>query len=204
MKAGTQLYRIHRSSNGPWYFDGSGDGRLDPAGTPGRGACYWAEDPLGAWVEVFRTRMILTPDDVSERRLTELTLDADKRLPDLTTRQALRAGVTAAVTAGADYTDSLALADSLQGVRGWSGRREEPGASRLPDQPQGVQEGIRWRLRHDREQVLIGVALFGDEGAATRRRRKHLPPSRTRPIPISLVNRAANGYCYEVLVPPAS
>jgi RES domain len=182
LTAGTQLYRIHRSGNGPWYFDGSGDGRFDPAGTPGRGSCYWAEDPLGAWVEVFRTRMVLTPDDLVERRLTELTLEADVRLPDLTNRQALRAGVTTAVTAGADYTDSQALADSLQ----------------------GVDEGIRWRLRHDLEQLLIGVALFGNEGPATRRSRKHLPRSRTRPIPVSLVKAAIAAFRYEVLAPPVS
>lgn len=182
LKAGTQLYRIHRSSNVPWYFDGSGDGRFDPAGTPGRGCCYWAADPLGAWVEVFRTRMVLTPDDLSERRLTALTLEADVRLPDLTNRQALRAGVTAAVTAGSDYTDSHDLADSLQ----------------------GVDEGIRWRLRHDLEQRLIGVALFGDEGPATRRSRKHLPPSRTRPIPVSLVTAATAAFGYEVLATPVS
>lgn len=182
LQAGTQLYRIHRRSYGPWYFDGSGDGRFDPAGTPGRGCCYWAEDPLGAWVEVFRTRMVLTPDDLSERRLTGLTLVADMRLPDLTNRRALRAGVTAAVTAGADYTESHALADAIQ----------------------GVDVGIRWRLRHDLKQLLVGVALFDDEGPATRRSRKHLPPTRTKPIPVSLVKAATAAFGYELLAPPPS
>jgi hypothetical protein len=182
LKAGTRLYRIHRKTHGPWYFDGSGDGRFDPVETPGRGSCYWAEEPLGAWVEVFRTRKVLTPDDLSERRLTELTLETEMRLLDLTKRPALPAGVTAAVTAGADYSESHALADALE----------------------GVDKGIRWRLRHDLEQLLVGVALFDAEGAATRRGRKDLPPTRTRPIPVSLITAATQAFGYEVLPPPAN
>src|SRR5918992_5010989 len=135
LKAGMNLYRIHRTSRAPWFFDGSGRGRFDPSGTPGRGACYWAEDPLGAWVEVFRTRMILTQDDIEARRLSVLTLNDGLRISDLTSRQALAAGVTTALTSGADYGPAHELADAVQ----------------------GIEAGLCWRLRHDLEQQLIGI-----------------------------------------------
>jgi hypothetical protein len=181
LRAGTRLYRIHRRAFGPWYFDGSGDGRFDPVGTPDRGACYWAEEPLGAWVEVFRTRMILTPDDVDERRLSVLTLRDALRVPDLSSRKALMAGVTAALTAGAEYGPAHELADALQ----------------------GREDGVRWRLRYDLEQQLIGIALFGQEGAASASARRALPPTRSTRIPATLINDARREFGYEILTAPA-
>jgi hypothetical protein len=182
LRAGTRLYRIHRRAFGPWYFDGSGDGRFDPVATRDRGACYWAEDPHGAWVEVFRTRMLLTPDDVDDRRLSVLTLRGSLRVPDLTSRRALTAGVTAALTAGAEYGPAHELADALQ----------------------GREEGVRWRLRHDLEQQLIGIALFGQEGAASPSARRALPPTRSTRITGRLINDARREFGYEILTPPVS
>ena len=180
LRAGTKLYRIHRRAHGAWYFDGSGAGRFDPSGTPGRGACYWAEDPLGAWVEVFRTRMILTQDDIEARRLSVLTLNDGLRISDLTSRQALAAGVTTALTSGADYGPAHELADAVQ----------------------GIEAGLCWRLRHDLEQQLIGIALFGDEGVPRRSARRLLPRSRSTAIPTKLVDEARHVFGYEVLTTP--
>ena len=175
LKAGTRLYRIHRSVRDPWFFDGSGAGRFDPAGTAGRGACYWAEDPLGAWVEVFRTRMVLTTRDVADRSLSVATLEHEVVVRDLASRRALRAGVTLALTAGADYGASHALADALQ--------HSAP--------------AVRWRLRHDLAAKLIGVAWFGAEGLGS-------PPAPTRSgdLPDELVATAHRRFGYEVLPEP--
>jgi len=76
LRAGTCLYRIHRAVNSPWFFS-SGSVRFDPAGVDGRGASYWAADGLGAWVETFRTRMLLAEREIVERRLSVATLEED-------------------------------------------------------------------------------------------------------------------------------
>jgi hypothetical protein len=180
LKAGAQLYRIHRALHGAWFFDGSGNGRFDPAGTPGRGACYWAEEPLGAWVEVFRTRMLLTASDLATRRLSVASLGRDVMVRDLASRRALKAGITGALTGGGDYTDAHALADALQ--------------SSAP--------ALRWRLRHDLGGKLIGVAWFGEEGPASRRGLADLPATTTEKIPDDLVTKASRTFGYEVLPDP--
>jgi hypothetical protein len=148
------MYRIHRAVSDAWFFS-SGAGRFDPVGVAGRGASYWAEDALGAWVETFRTRMLLPERELDDRRLSVATLQVDVVVCDLTVRRALVAGVTVALTAGGDYSAAQSLADGLQG--------ECP--------------AVRWRLRHDLRQRLIGIAWFGDVepgasmrcGAATER-----------------------------------
>ncbi len=182
LRAGTVLYRIHRAGLGPWFFDGSGRGRLDPTGSPGRGACYWAQEPLGAWVEVFRTRMLLAESELRARSLSTATLEHDLAVCDLTVKGALRAGVTAALTAGADYTDGQALADALQG-RG---------------------RAVRWRLRHDLSQKLIAVAWFGPAGPASGAALADLPPTKTEYISDDLVERACQAFGYTVLPDPPS
>ena len=65
------------------------------------------------------------------------------------------------MTAGGDYTQAQALADALQGS--------------VP--------AVRWRLRHDLGGKLIGVAWFGDEGAASKEALVELPPTHTEEIP---------------------
>jgi len=87
LRATHTLYRIHREP--VWWFSSDGGGRFDPVGT-GMGACYWAERPLGAWVEVFRKRMLLTEAEIAGRRLCSVTLGRDLRLADLTSRRARR------------------------------------------------------------------------------------------------------------------
>ena len=182
LKAGTNLYRIHRTSRAPWFFDGSGRGRFDPSGTPGRGACYWAEDPLGAWVEVFRTRMLLPEGEIRARSLAVATLEQDVRVCDLTVRRALRAGVTMALTAGADYADANALADAVQG--------QHP--------------AVRWRLRHDLRQKLVGIAWFGDTGPVGHATLAGLPATDSNDISDDLAADACRIFGYPVLPDPPS
>jgi RES domain-containing protein len=174
---GQLLYRVHRAVAEPWYFSGDGGGRFDPVSTGGRGACYLAEDPLGSWVEAFRTMITIAEADVSRRLLATVELDRPVVVVDLTNRQALRAGMTAAVTAGADYSESHEVAD----------------------QAQGQVEGIRWRVRHDMEQTLIGVALFGPAGPQPA---GNWPPTRSDRIPPVLVREAEDTFGYRVVPTP--
>lgn len=168
---GTQLYRIHRVGNGAWYFDNSSDGRFNPVGS-GLGASYWAEAPLGAFVEVFRTRMRLTEADIRLRCLTEATLKAPVKTADLTARAALAAGFATEVTHGADYGPAQQIAGQLVRLVG----------------------GVRWRLRHDLAQELVGVALFGNAGDRPRYAREQ-----SSEISLDLQDLAAQEFGYEVL-----
>ena len=177
--AGAKLYRLYRQATGtPWYFTSGGEGRFDPIGAKGVGICYWAEDPLGAWVEVYRTKTTITQAEVDERRLATLVLAEETAVIDLTQRKGLAAGVTAALTAGHDYSGSQALAASV--------------APRVG--------GIRWRARHDLAQKSISVGLFGPEGP----RPSHEPAARGEPIPLGLVEGAEGTFGYTVLPRPAT
>jgi hypothetical protein len=165
------LYRIHRDP--VWWFSSDGGGRFDPVGT-GAGACYWAERPLGAWVEVFRKQMLLSEAEVAGRRLCSVELGRDVRLADLTSRRALSFGVTASLGANEDYAPSQAFAV----------RAVEAGF-----------DGIRYFVRHDPAQRLYGVALFGDD-------RKAWPNGVDREVPEHLVAEARTAFGYRVLPAP--
>ena len=121
-RADRALWRIHRADRDVWWFSSDGTGRFDPVDVDGMGACYLAQEPLGAFVEVFRTRLELDEDDVTARRLAEVRFDRDLRLADVCSRRALRFGVTAEIGAGGDYERSQAFA--LRGGR--SGIRRCP------------------------------------------------------------------------------
>lgn len=176
LRAGTELYRVHLASNQPWFFS-SGPGRFDPVMTPGSGACYWTENELGAWVEAFRTRMLVPDTEIAIRALSVATLSTDVVVCDLTVRRALAAGVTAAVATSDDYRVPQTLADALQARHA----------------------GVRWRVRHDLRQRLIGIAWFGPAGVADAVALADLPPTITGDIPEWLVARACRTFGYEVL-----
>lgn len=173
LRAGTMLHRIHRSHNDPWYFDASVDGRFNPVSRRGWGACYWAEDPLGAFVEVFRTRLLLSENDVATRRLATIILHEPIELADLTTRAALAAGVTGDLVHSANYTEAQALASDLVGLL----------------------QGVRWRVRHDLEQELLGVALLGPIGTGA----PLAGDEQAEAIPPALQELAGRAFGYEVL-----
>ncbi len=177
LPAGTELFRIHRTAQGPWFFDASGSGRFDPVAATGRGASYWALDPLGAWIEVFRARMLLTDEDISDRRLTVATLEHPLVVVDLAVARALKSGITAAMTGGADYTAAQQLASQLQ----------------------ETERGVRWRLRHDVRGKSLGLVLFGPAGSLA-------PPGldTAKPAALSpeLVKHATSVFGYEILPDP--
>jgi hypothetical protein len=173
------IHRIHRTANGPWWFSGSGRGRFDPVGTP-FGTCYLAERPIGAWVEVFRKRMLLHEAEVLERSLLSVTLGRDLRLADLTSRRALGFGVTSSLGAGHSYDEAqqFAVAAVAAGF-----------------------EGIRYLVRHDPAQQLYGIALFGPAGAPDPSD-SAWPRAVDKPIPAELVREAARTFGYRVLPGP--
>jgi hypothetical protein len=146
LRADREIYRIHRfqriSGNTGWWFSFDGTGRFDPVGT-GKGSCYFAERPLGAWVEVYRRQMLLAEAAVLDRWLMTVRVGRDLRLADLTSRRALGFGVTASLGANERYDASQAFAaDALHA--GFA--------------------GIRYLVRHDPAQRLYGIALFGEAG----------------------------------------
>jgi hypothetical protein len=169
------ICRIHRADRGPWWFSADGSGRFDPVGT-GLGACYLAERPLGAWVEVFRRRMLLAEQEVRGRALFCVELARDVRLADLTSRRALEFGVTASLGADQSYTASQAFA--VQAIDAGFG-------------------GVRYLVRHDPAQQLSGVALFGAPDGAGQ-----WPQGNDAAIPDDLIAEAVRLFGYRVLPEP--
>ncbi len=173
------LHRIHRADREPWWFSADGSGRFDPVGTP-LGVCYLAESPLGAWVEMFRKRMLLAEAELLQRSLLSVELGRDLRLADLTSRRALSFGVTAALGADERFDDSQAFA----------GRAARAGF-----------DGIRYLVRHDPAQQLYGIALFGPSGAPDSAD-PDWPHQGDGPLPEELVAETAQRFGYRVLPEP--
>ncbi len=174
LAAGTRLFRIHPAGVGPWLFSGDKLGRFNPVAVAATGASYWAEDPLGAWVEKFRTRMDLSETEVRLQAVSVCELASAIEVVDLTDRRSLAAGVTMAVTTGADYTVSQEIASGM------------PRAA----------SGVRWRVRHDPAQQLIGVVLLGPRGAQPGSR---FGATTTGPVERELIRAAEDAFGYVVL-----
>jgi hypothetical protein len=141
-----RLFRIHQAINGPAFFGSTGAWRFDPpAADRGKyGVCYLATNPLGPYVEVFGRIGTVPAGEVAVRRLTECEMGDDLRLADLTDRSVVgRFGITGDYSMGADYSPAQALSAELFAA--------------------GF-DGISYRLRHDPEMQLNGVALFGAPG----------------------------------------
>jgi RES domain len=173
------IHRIHKALHSPWWFSDDGSGRFDPVGTR-RGACYLAESSIGAWIEVFRKRMLLAEEEVTGRALFTVQLGRDLRLADVTSRRALEYGVTASVGAGESYGVSHRFAaDAL--AAGF--------------------DGVRYLVRHDPAQKLYGFALFGPAGALDPHD-SPWPAGTEVPIPDALVDEARRLFRYRVLPTP--
>jgi RES domain len=172
------IYRIHKSPTTPWWFSSAGDRRFDPVGTS-MGACYLAEAPLGAWVEVFRKRQLLPEAEIAHRSLLTVTLRRDLRLADITSRRALSFGITASLGANEQYDDSQTFA--VQAL--------EDGF-----------DGVRYLVRHDPAQKLYGLALFSQAGAPDPADPRW--PADSAAIPDALVSDAERLFSYRVLPTP--
>jgi hypothetical protein len=155
------IYRIHRAGVGPWWFSGDGSGRFDLR--DGRGSCYLAATPVGAFIEVFRVATVIPEAEVEARSLSSLVPPTRARLADCTVRAARRFGITGAIHTQPDYTVPQAWAEAFAAA--------------------GF-EGIRHRLSHDPAQRELGVVLFGDAGEQA------FPVRGTEPVPASVIEAA--------------
>jgi RES domain-containing protein len=180
LRADRVVYRIHRAARDAWWFSSEGASRFDPVGVEGVGACYLAEQPLGAWVEVFRKTMLIAETDIGCRTLLATTLGRSLRLADLTSRRALSFGVTASLGADEHYERSQAFAVEAVGA--------------------GF-DGIRYLVRHDPSQRLYGIALFGPDGAPASGG-GDWPVDDDGPIHEELVAAAGSAFGYRVLPTP--
>jgi hypothetical protein len=144
---GRKLWRIHGSRYGPWYFRSDGTFRFDLVDRPGHGTCYFAEDPLGAFVEALQGfRTVSVPRaELRTRVLFAYSVDHALVLADVTHSEAARYGLDTSISGStpSDYETSQDFArDAFDG--GFA--------------------GVRYWVRHDLTQQLTGVALFGPDG----------------------------------------
>lgn len=141
LKTSHALFEIHLLGQSPWWFSSSGAARFDLR--PPRGTCYFAEDPLGSFVEAFRDIGTVDQADVDARRLSRLSVPTSAVVADCATPRARSFGVTAAIHSTEDYTKTQQWASAFAAA-GFA--------------------GIRYLVSHDPSQRLVGVALFGNAG----------------------------------------
>jgi hypothetical protein len=168
------LYRIHRTDAGPWWFSGDGSGRFDLR--DGRGSCYLAVTPVGAFIEVFRVATVIPEAEVEARSLSNLVPPTRARLADCTVSAARKFGITGAIHTQPDYTVPQIWAEAFAAA-GFG--------------------GIRYRVSHDPSQRELGAVLFGDAGEPS------LPVRRTEPIPASVIEAAPQRFGLIVAPTPA-
>ena len=165
--------RIHNSLHGPLYFCNSGVGRFDLPAKTGKGTCYMADRPLGAFVETFGRLTSLTREMIDERSLSELSPRRPLRLADLTNRKVLGGfGISGDISTGADYGPSQEWALGLFNA--------------------GF-EGIYYVVRHDPSHIERSVAVFGNEESTA-----DLFDVSTEPIPRDLVDEACREFGFTV------
>ncbi len=176
--AGTPLPRIHREHRDAWHFSRSGSGRFDPvaASDPAIGACYLADDALGAFVEVYRRMGAISEADLATRRISTLSLSRDLVLVDLTDRAALLAG-----------SDTSALSSS------WDYREPQAFASAVAD---AGRDGVRYFARHDPAKRLCCNAILA------RTDDQSLSRASSSEISEPLRRAAATAFGYKILPVP--
>lgn len=173
----TPLIRIHRRGREPWYSS-RGTGRFDPGGAENAiGACYLAEDPLGAFVEVYRRQRHISEADLEARQLATLTARRRLNVVDLTARRA--------VTSGPDIT-SLSSDWRYDCAQQFATVAVAAGL-----------DGIRYFARHDLAKELVSVALFGPaDGSGL------IASTASQDVPEDLVRQASAEFGYRVLPIP--
>jgi len=160
------------ADSAPWLFDTGPGGRFN---LPDAGACYLAEEPLGAFVEKFgrllRPGGVIPEPLVNAQRLSRLR-PPRVNVVDLTDPRVLGlVGLTAAIHTTTDY----AL------TQGWAKALRSAGY-----------EGIRYKARHDPRGQLVSIALFGMGEA--------LPAlAETAAVPIDLIHEASATFAITVL-----
>ena len=156
LRGDLELHRIHKAANDPWWFSTDGSGRFDTK----HGTCYFAGRPIGAWVEVFRKRMLLPEEEVTGRALHTVALGRSLRLADITSRRALAFGVTASL--GAD--ESYAAGQRFAAAAIDAGLRRHP----LLGPPRSGPEALRLRAVRTGRRALAARLGPADSGRPDR------------------------------------
>lgn len=174
LRAGVELFRIHGAGRDPRWFSSDGSGRFDlpePDGT-----CYLAAEPLGAFVEVFGDVALVDEADVRAKQLSVVSLSSDVVLADCASTRALAFGVDASVHSASNYARTQEWAVAFHAASF---------------------DGVRYLVRHDPSQRLVGVALFGPAGESP-----STGPVSTERIGSSLVRNAERRFGIRVVPAP--
>lgn len=169
------LARIHRADRQACFYSSDGSGRFDLA-TP-LGTCYFGDDPLASLVEVFREAAVVAETLIMTKALSLLRPRSEGRLADVAHPRSRRFGVTGEIHTTTDYDMTQA----------WAGALHRAGF-----------DGIRYRVRHDPAQDLVGIALFGSAGVHD----DALVTVERSPIPASLIAEAWDRFGIVVLPAP--
>ncbi|HXU30575.1 MAG TPA: RES family NAD+ phosphorylase [Thermoanaerobaculia bacterium] len=174
----TALFRVVHRGKGPWWFGSSMRGRFDlaePAGT-----CYLVTDEISALLEVIGPdleRGAISSDFLKARSLRKLRLPEELDLSDLTSREAVRFGITSEIGTLVPYD----LAQK------WAAALHSAGSP-----------GLAYWPRHDPARK-IALALFGPHGE-----RKRWKRGRESSISAELIERLREECGIEVLDVPRS
>lgn len=141
LASGHVLARIHRADRKSGSYSSDGSGRFDLPQL--QGTCYLGEEPLASFVEVFREAAVVAETLVNAKVMSLIQLRDDVRLADVTAPRSRHFGVTGEIHSSVDYEVTQAWAVALR---------------------RAGFDGIRYLVRHDPSQSLVGVALFGLAG----------------------------------------
>ena len=173
-----RLFRVVRRGRGPWWFGSTMQGRFDLAEP--QGTCYLATDEISALLEVIGPDLLrgtISSEFLANRSLRQLRLPEEREVADLTSREAVRFGVTAEIGTLAPYELPQAWATALCSFG---------------------HSGIAYWPRHDPARE-IAVALFGPHGE-----RKRWKKGREVSIARDLIRRLRRECGIEVLDIPRS
>jgi len=155
--------RIHRADRQACFYSSEGSGRFDLAAP--YGTCYFGDDPLASFVEVFGEAAVVAEPLVVAKELSLLRPRSEVALADVAHPRSRRFGITGEIHTTTDYEVTQAWAAALQ---------------------RAGFDGIRYRVRHDPAQDLVGLALFGPAGGQD----DALVTVERSPIPAALVAAA--------------
>jgi hypothetical protein len=150
------------------WFSRSGYGRFDLHEPDGLGTCYFAEQPEGCFLEVFREFSTIPRPEIQVRHLAKIETERPLSVADCTTESARVWGITAEIHSSPDY----------QRTQDWATAFARAGF-----------DGICYLLRHDPAQRLVGIALFGPENS-----QPGLPVTASEPIGTDLLQRVADRF----------
>jgi RES domain-containing protein len=144
-------------------------GRFDPIASEGLGSCYFAEQPEGCFLEVFKSFTGLIPKkEVEARLILRAEMPREIHLADCTSERARAWGITGEIHSTPHYEETQAWAHAF--ARAGFG-------------------GVRYLLRHDPAQRMVGVALFGPAGSP-----EGFPHDPGVPIGADLIDRVAERF----------